>query len=131
MKRTSGRLALLLLAWVAVFGADKAEKGAKKNESYAVILATVFRETGHAMPGAELALVADPEPAVADAPKRKVPKPVRLASSMRGEAVFRIAPGPMRYNLSVEAKGYKPLSKSVFVQADERQDVNFLLEVEK
>lgn len=122
MKRTSGKLALLLLASLALASAAD-----KKSDAYAVIIATVFRETGHALPGAELLLTANPE----ETPKGKLPKPQKLASSPRGEAVFRTPPGPMRYTLTVKAKGYKPLSKSVSIQADERQDVNFLLEVDK
>jgi hypothetical protein len=120
-KKTSGRraaLALLLGAALAAGADDKA---------YGVIIATVFRETGHALPGAELALVAAPE-----APgKGKPPKARKGATSMRGEAVFRVPPGPMRYTLTVKAKGYKTLAKTLVMQADERQDVNFLLEVDK
>jgi len=134
MKRTSGKLAPLLLAALALIAAGQppaagagGKKAEKKAETYAVIIATVFRETGHALGGAELTLTATPE----EAAKAKRPKPQKLVSSPRGEAVFRTAPGPMRYTLTVKAKGYKPLAKSVQIQADERQDVNFLLEVDK
>lgn len=121
MKRTSGRLVLALLALaLGVGGAD--------SKAYAVIIATVFRETGHALPGAELTLAATPVEMPA---KGKLPKPQKLPTSPRGEAVFRVPPGPMRYTLTVKAKGYQQSSKTVEIQADERQDVNFLLEVSK
>lgn len=122
-RKRSGKAALFLslvlglCAWAA----------APKQTAYAVILGTVFRETGHAFAGAEVELKADPEGPTTG----KKPKPQKLAASGRGEVVFRVPPGPMRYTLTVKAKGYKPQLKTVNIQADERQDVNFLLEVEK
>ena len=134
MRKRSGRsgllAALLCLCSGLVAGGLFAQRDAKPKrppQAYAVILATVFRETGHSFAGAEVVLVADPEP---PAGGRK-PKPQKLNASLRGEAVFRVPPGPMRYTLSVKAKGFKPMSKTVDIQADERQDVNFLLEVDK
>lgn len=133
-KKRSGRrgllAALLCLCASLVPGAPFAPQDAKPKrpqQAYAVILGTVFRESGHAFAGAEVVLVADPEPPGAG----KKPKPQKLNASMRGEVVFRVPPGPMRYTLSVKAKGFKPMSKTVDIQADERQDVNFLLEVDK
>ena len=132
MKKRSGKRRLLpgliaLLLVAAPAGVAAKEKAKPKAEAYGVILATVFRDTGHAHPGAEMALAPDPEKPV----EGKKPKAQKLATSTRGEAVFRVPPGPMRYTLTVKAKGYKPQSKTVHIQADERADVNFLLEVDK
>jgi Carboxypeptidase regulatory-like domain len=122
-RKRSGKAALFLALILGLF----AWAGEPKQTAYGVILATVFRETGHALAGAEVEVKADPEGPVTG----KKPKAQKLAASGRGEVVFRVPPGPMRYTLTVKAKGYQPQSKTVNIQADERQDVNFLLEVEK
>lgn len=129
-KKTSGKLALFVLA-AAAFCGPAALAADKKPESYAVILATVFRETGHAFGGVEVTLAAAPAEAAPPGKPPKPPKPQKLVTSPRGEAVFRVPAMAMRYTLTVKPKGYKPLTKGVSIQGDERQDVNFLLEVDK
>jgi hypothetical protein len=114
-KRSGSALAALLLA-VSLPAA----------KSYGLVVGTVFRETGHALPGAEVTLIANPEN-----PQGKKPKPQRQTSTMRGEFTFRVPAKPMRYNLTVKAAGYQTQTKSVTIQADERSDSAFLLEREK
>lgn len=88
-------------------------------DEYALIYGTVFRPTGHAMPGAEVVLQSDGG------------KALKTKSSARGEFTFRVPAKPLRYTVTVKAAGFKTESKSVSVQADERVDVTFLLENEK
>lgn len=121
-RKRNGRLASVVLVAAALATALAA---GEKPSAYAVIIGTVFRESGHAFAGVEVALTAIP-PTPGPAKKAKAQK---LVASGRGEVVFRVPPGPMRYTLTVKAKGYKPLSKTVDIQAEERQDVSFLLEL--
>lgn len=115
--------AMLLLACGSGLMAEKKPKAAE----YGLVVGTVFRENGFAFGGVEVKLEADPEPGFTG----KKPKGQKTVSSPRGEFSFRVAPKPMRYTLSVKAPGYQPMSKSAAIQADERVDVTFLLEVEK
>jgi len=112
-----------VLALIGLMGMAGLPPGlAAADKPYGVIIATVFRETGHALPGAELTLTAS---------AAKKAKTQKVSTSPRGEGVLRVPPGPMRYTLTVKAKGYRMQAKTVEIQADERIDVNFLLEVEK
>ncbi len=105
------------LVWVAASGLAQAE------DAYALIAGTVFRPNGTALPSAEVVLTAEPEGSVG-----KKPKPQRQTSNFRGEFTFRVAAKPMRYTLSVRQTGFKPLTKTVQVAGDERQDVSLMLE---
>ena len=95
-------------------------------EPYALIAGSVFRPNGTAMPSAEVVLSPEAEPA-----KGKKPKPQRQTSNFRGEFSFRVPAKPMRYTLSVRTSGFKPLTKTVQVAGDERQDVSLMLEPEQ
>ena len=98
-----------------------------KGDEFGLIVGTVFRENGFSFAGVEVRLEADPEPGG----KVKKPKGQRTQTSGRGEFSFRVPAKPMRYTLSVKAPGYQPMTKTAQIQADERVDVTFLLEVEK
>lgn len=93
-------------------------------DDYALIAGTVFRPTGASMPSAEVMLTPEPD----DAKKGKKPKAQKATSNFRGEFSFRVPAKPMRYTLSVRSSGYKPLTKTVQVAGDERQDVSLMLE---
>ncbi len=93
-------------------------------ESYALIGGSVFRPNGTSMPSVEVALTADPD----EPQKGKKPKAQKQTSNFRGEFTFRVPAKPMRYTLSVRSSGYKPLTKTVQVAGDERQDVSLMLE---
>lgn len=118
--RTSGSRRGWLLA---ILGGVASTLGAE--EPYAVVAGTVFRETGHAMPGAEVMIEATPEQG-----ERK-PKTQKQTTTFRGEFSFRVPAKPMRYTVSVKASGYRAQSKSVTVQGDERVDISVLLDREK
>lgn len=92
-------------------------------EPYALIAGSVFRPNGASMPSVEVTLSAEP-----DEQKGKKPKARKQTSNFRGEFTFRVPAKPMRYTLSVRSSGYKPLTKTVQVAGDERQDVSLMLE---
>ena len=94
------------------------------DESYALIAGSVFRPNGTSMPSVEVVLTAEPDEKQAG----KKPKAQKQTSNFRGEFSFRVPAKPMRYTLSVRSSGYKPLTKTVQVAGDERQDVSLMLE---
>lgn len=85
-----------------------------------MLAGTVFRDAGFALRGAEVVVTPDSA--------GKKAKPLRAASDARGEFFLRLPPGPASYNVVVRASGYKPAEKKVTFGADERLDINFLLE---
>lgn len=95
-------------------------------DSYGLVAGTVFRPSGHALPGVEVRIEA-----VKAENGEKGPKPQRTVTTFRGEFTFRVPAKPMRYTLSVKAPGFKPLTKEVAVEGEERIDTSLLLEVEK
>ena len=96
-----------------------------QEEPYALIAGTVFRPPGVAMPSVEVVLTPHAE---GEAKKGKKPKVQRQTSNYRGEFSFRVPAKPMRYTLSVRSSSYKPLTKTVQVAGEERQDVSLMLE---
>jgi hypothetical protein len=123
--RTLGS-ALLIAGMAACLAlADKPSRQQAAAEPAALIAVSVFREPGFALPGAELQL----SPASGEKPAAKVKK-LKAATDARGEFVFRVPPVPMQYKLSVSAKGLKSQDKPVFINAEERVDVTFMLERE-
>jgi hypothetical protein len=124
MMRSGGSLALLALALLAP--ATEAAKKKAAPESYALVSGTVFRDSGYALPNADVTLVPD---AQADSAPVKVKK-MQTLSDPRGEFVFRVPPASMHYVVKVAAKGYQGQQKSVAVQGEERADVTFQLQPE-
>lgn len=122
--RRAAALAVLLAAGAAFSFA------APKTDDFGLIVGTVFRPNGFSFPGVEVRLEATPEPDASGKLPKKL-KPQKTVTSPRGEYSFRVPAKPMRYTLSVKAPGYQPMTKSAVIQADERVDVTFLLEVEK
>ena len=96
----------------------------KESAPDAVIVGTVFRNPGFALPGAEVTLTPDPEPS------QSLPKKIkkqRTTTSPRGEFVFHVPAEPMRYTISASANGFKPEQKSITVQGEGRTDVTLTL----
>ena len=84
----------------------------------------MFRDSGFALPGADVVLRADPESGERPA------KPLqRAVSDARGEFAFRVPPAPMRYRVTASAKGFEAQDKEVFIQGEERMDVTLTLPV--
>jgi hypothetical protein len=110
---------LILFAFAAL-AAEKPKRKTNKNPVEAATVAgTVFRDAGFALPGAEI--IAAPDP-----PEGK--KQWKTAGDARGEYVLRLPAGPASYNVLVRAKGYRSQEKKVTFAADERLDLNFLLQ---
>ena len=121
-KRSGVSLALLFL--IPLLPAPAAKKS--KPESYSLVAGTVFRESGYALPQAEITLIPDPQP---DSTPAKV-KRLQAYSDARGEFVFRVPPAAMHYIVKVAAKGFQPAQKPVVIQGEERVDVTFQLQPE-
>jgi hypothetical protein len=108
------------LALVEAAPADKVAKKKKAPPPTAVIAGTVFHGGGFALAGARVEVAVEP-----GGPKGG---PWKTVSSGRGEFAVRVPPGPASYNVVVRANGYQQQEKKVTVDADERLDINFLLE---
>ena len=111
--------ALLLIAFLPSASAKKKPS----LDTYAVVSGTVFDGSGYALPDANVTLAAERE-------SGEKTKPMETVSSARGEFVFRVPPGPMRYSVAVTAKGYQSQQKTVSVQDQERVEVTFQLDRE-
>jgi Carboxypeptidase regulatory-like domain len=112
---------LLGLPWTAY--ADKKHKEKADAEPYAVLAGSVFRESGYALPGAEVTISPDPRPGQVPV---KIQNP-RAISDNRGEFAFRVPTTAMRYTVKVKAKGFEPLQKSADVEGEVRVDVTLIL----
>jgi hypothetical protein len=118
-------ISLLLLAVVGSLPALADKK--KAAEPYFLVAGTVFQESGFALPNAEVVLAPDPPP---DAPRTKIKK-LQTVSDSRGEFAFRVPTTPMRYIITVRAKGFQSGEKPVTVQGEDgRLDVTFQLHEE-
>ena len=83
---------------------------------------TVFRESGLALPGAEVTLRPD-----SASPGTKPGKPQKQVSDARGEFAFRVPAEPMRYRVTAAAKHFQAQEKTVEIQGDERANVTLTL----
>jgi hypothetical protein len=91
----------------------------KPPDTYAIVSGSVFDDRGYALPDANVSVVPEAQSKT---------KPLEAVSSARGEFVFHVPPGPMRYAVTVEAKGYQSQSKSISIQDQERAEVTFQME---
>jgi hypothetical protein len=121
-KRTG--ISLLFLAAVLCLPGVAAKK--KALEPYVLLNGTIFRETGFALPNAEVVVIPDPESEAA-APKLKA---MRAVSDVRGEFAIRLPTVAMRYLVKVSARGYRTETKQVTVQGEDRVDVTIQLHEE-
>jgi len=124
-KRIGISLALLLAAFLFLAASLPLAGAPKKKpalDTYALVSGSVFEERGYALPGADVSLV--PETGSGNT------KPLEAVSDGRGEFVIRVPPGPMQYSVTVQAKGYQSLRKTLSVQDQERVEVTFQLERE-
>lgn len=112
---------LFLLAPLAPRAAAKKKPA---QDTPAIVSGSVFDDRGYALPDATVTLASEAQP---DKPKAKA-KPMEAVSDVRGEFVFHVPAGPMRYTVTAEAKGYQSQQKSVTVQDQERVEVTFQLE---
>jgi hypothetical protein len=115
----------LALALALTASASGKEKG-KQAPSYGVVAGTVFREPGFALPGAEVTLTPDES----SRPKTVKVKRMKAVTDSRGEYAFRVPAAPVRYTVSVKAKGFLPEEKQAEIQGEERVDIFFQLKAE-
>jgi len=123
-KKRIGISLLLLAAAFALPGLGAKKKSAA--EPYVLLEGTVFKETGFALPNAEVVVVPDPPP---ETPRPKLKK-FETVSDARGEFAVRLPTGSMRYIIKVSAKGFHREEKSVTVEDQDRLDVTFQLHEE-
>jgi hypothetical protein len=124
MRKRSGISLLILVA--ALTHPLPAAKRKAAVEAYVLLDGTVFRETGFAMPNAEVVVIPDDQP---DKSASKVKKMLAVSDG-RGEFAFRLPTVNMRYVVKVSAKGYRSAEKPVLVQGEDRIDVMFQLQPE-
>ena len=123
-KRTSGvKLLAAFLLTAALFAAGDQKP---RQSPYALLVGTVFREPGFALPGAEIVLV--PDPAKSATLKLKTQ---HASSDSRGEFAVRVPPASGEWKISVKAAGFGSQEKSVTVVGEERLDVYFELKATK
>jgi hypothetical protein len=111
-------LVLLLVAAVAVpglcAGAHQAEKkGKKKQETYALLVGTVFDENGYRVPDAEIRVR-----------EKGGKRHWEAASDARGEFSVHLPPGPFVCLVGASKQGFSGDSTEVSFSGDERQDVS-------
>jgi hypothetical protein len=109
---------LFVLAPGAVPGAAAGDE--KPNNSHAhdfVIFASVFTEHGFALPGAKVRV------------RRSDEQKVRweAISDTRGELGVRVKQGS-EYQLTIEARGFKPQTRKVDARGGNREDLTFQME---
>jgi hypothetical protein len=123
-----GRTSTLLFfagGWLALAGLAAGGGPRKSAEPYALIAGTVFRDSGFALAGAEVTVTAEPGPGETRTVKLRKTKAV---TDGRGEFAVRVPVAPMRYRITVRARGFRTQEKSVQIEGDQKVDVFFQLE---
>lgn len=128
--RTTGSSRFLFVLLIAAFLTASALEAKKKEkpaaETFAVIGGTTYRQTGLSLPGARVRV--RPEQS-ADASGKKL-KGVEAATDSRGEFAIRVPAVPAKWAVDVQANGYRPQSKSVSIEGEQRLELSFVLEPE-
>ena len=126
MKKRTGRVSrwlacccLLLAATPLLAGKKEKKPAAGASVSQAILGGTVFNGAGFAMRGAEVTITREG----AQGKERW-----KAVSDARGEFFLRLPPGPAKYNVSVRVPGVRPQEKQMTFEADERLELNFVLE---
>jgi hypothetical protein len=114
--------ALVGMVWLAGAAFPFAATGGAQNSSGShahdiVIFATVFTDQGFAFPGARARVRRDNE------------KKFRgeALSDRQGELAFRVPPGS-DYELTIEARGFKPQSRKIVAREQNRVDLTIRME---
>ena len=90
--------------------------------NYSLIKGTVFTAEGRSFPGAKVTIIR------ADLDAKQQKKSRREAVSDRlGEFAFRLAVGPAKFHLTVEATGFPKQERDIEIAGDERADVSIIL----
>ena len=83
----------------------------------------MFRESGRALPGAEVMI--SPDPQTGQTPVKI--RDSKAVSDNRGEFAFRVPVTAMRYTVKAKLKGFEPQQKSVDINGEQRTDVTLIL----
>jgi hypothetical protein len=115
-------IALAGIGWLAgaTFAFESAARAQNSSNSHAhvfVIFATVLTDQGFAFPGARARV------------RRSDEKKFRWEgiSDHQGEVAFRVPPGA-EYELTIEARGFKPESRKIDAREDNQADLTIRLE---
>lgn len=111
------------LLMATFFSPALAAKKKPAQDTPAIVSGSVFDDRGYALPDANITLISESQAGTAKGKE----KPLEAVSDARGEFVFHVPAGPMRYTVTVEAKGYQSQQKTVTVQDQERVEVTFQL----
>ena len=108
---------VLLFCSAATFPAD----------SYAIVGGTVFRDSGLALPEAQVTLQPEDQPDGGGSSRHK-PRKLTTVSSPRGEFTFRVPPVAAKYKVTVTAKGFVGSEKIIETHGgEERVEATFSL----
>lgn len=109
----------------AVLAAIPVSAAKKKTqpEPFATVAGTVFRDPGFAVPGVKVTV----EPAQPEKNGVKFKK-AEAVTNFRGEWAVRVPPVPMQYSVNVKVNGFNEQQKTVAIEGEQRQEVNFVLE---
>lgn len=113
----------MLAAGLFLLAAPGSPAQQKPQASYALIAGTVFRDSGLSLPGAKVTLRAE-----GDSREARKFKKMQAEADSRGEFTFRVPPAPMRYVISVNARGYQSQEKTAEIPAQDGIDVFFRLD---
>lgn len=115
-------IALVGLVWLASAASIFAPAGGAQNSSGShahvfVIFATVFNDRGFALPGARVRV------------RRSDEKKFRWegTSDHQGEVAFRVPQGA-EYEMTIEARGFKPETRKVVAREDNQADLTIRME---
>ena len=115
-------IALVGLVWLASAASIFAPAGGAQNSSGShahdfVIFATVFNDRGFALPGARVRV------------RRSDEKKFRWegTSDHQGELAFRVPQGA-EYEMTIEARGFKPETRKVDAREDNQADLTIRME---
>lgn len=110
-------IAFIALAWlagaaIAVDAAGPAQDSSGSHSRIFVIFITVFTDKGFALPGARARV------------RRSDQKKYRWEgiSDHQGEVAFRVPPG-VEYELTIEARGFKPETRKIDAREDNQADL--------
>jgi hypothetical protein len=115
---SGSRLAAVFALIGLTLSIPAAEGQKRRNDSFATVAGTVFREPGLALPGAKVVL------ALRDSKSKKLQD---AETNYRGEFAFRVPAADAVYVVKASMKGYGPEEKEAMITGEERVEVNLVL----
>lgn len=103
----------------------------EREKRTSLLRGAVFNTEGFSLPGVKLKLVRVPSEEEIKEKKKIDSFKAEYVSNSRGEFAFRLPPVRARYQVTAMLSGYKPQTKTVFVNEDEAAPLAFSLEAIK